>query len=191
MSWRYSDIVFRPIDRWPGQRTPDRRMAPFTASWGATIALLEHELRQLDARNVVIQIAIDERDIRIDGQPKARAHAAHPGVILALESQWGPLKFAVDRFAAWQDNLRAIALAMEALRKVDRYGVTRRGEQYTGWRAIPASTDAADQIQTLEQAAALIDSYGGLSAALKATHPDRGGDPDVFRKVLRAKELLA
>lgn len=39
----------------------------------------------------------------------------------------------------WQINLRAIALGLEALRKLDRYGITSRGEQYTGWRAIEAT----------------------------------------------------
>ena len=33
--------------------------------------------------------------------------------------------------------------------------------------------------------------YGGLVAAIKATHPDHGGDETEFRKVIRAKEILA
>lgn len=191
MSWRYVDITTRPIDHWPGELTRHRRRASFTANWGSTVSLLESELRQLSAKLVVLQLAITEEDIRLDGKPRAHARAEHPGVIIAFESKWGPLKFAVDTFTTWQDNLRAIALGMEALRKVDRYGVTRRGEQYTGWKAIPASTDPADQIQTREQARVLIDSYGGLTAAVKATHPDTGGDSDEFRKVMRAKELIA
>ena len=32
-------------------------------------------------------------------------------------------------------NLRSIALGLKALRAVDRYGVSRRGEQYAGFRA--------------------------------------------------------
>jgi hypothetical protein len=34
----------------------------------------------------------------------------------------------------WQDNLRAVALGLEALRRVERYGIAQRGEQYAGWR---------------------------------------------------------
>lgn len=149
---RYADITFRPIDEWPGEMTRNRRRAPFRTTWGTTIELLERELSILDARLVVFQIAVDERDLRIDGKPRAQARATHPGVILAFESKWGPLKYAVDAFDRWEDNVRAIALAMEALRKVDRYGVTKRGEQYTGWKALPVSTDPADAIQTREQA---------------------------------------
>lgn len=42
----------------------------------------------------------------------------------------GHLSYPCDTFTTLQDNLRVIALALEALRMVDRYGVTRRGEQY-------------------------------------------------------------
>jgi hypothetical protein len=190
---RYTDITFRPIDEWPGELSRHRRRSQFSSPWGRTIKLLEIELSHLHARQVVFQIAVDERDLRIDGKPRAQARAAHPGVILAFESKFGSLKYAVDTFDRWEDNVRAIALAMEALRKVDRYGVTKRGEQYTGWRALPVSTDAADSILTREQARQYIaDRYGGdLRRALMDTHPDRGGDVDEFRKVIRAKELLA
>ena len=184
-------VTFRPIDHWPAEPARRRQTASFSASLSATVELLARELRQLNAKQIVILMALDEADIRLDGFPRSTARPDHPGVVLAFESKFGPLKFAVDTFTDWTDNLRAIALGMEALRKVDRYGVTKRGEQYTGWKALPASTDPADAIQTREQAQELLATYGGLTAALKATHPDRGGDPDEFRKVMRAKELTA
>jgi len=141
VSVRYTDITFRPIDVWPGEQTGWRRRAPFGAAWLTTIHLLERELTQLEATNVVFQVALYEGQLRIDGKPKASARASHPGVVLAFDSKYGPLKYAVDTFDSFPDNVRAIALAMEALRKVDRYGVTKRGEQYTGWRAIPRAKE--------------------------------------------------
>lgn len=38
---------YRPIDTWPGEETPDRRGAPFSAGWGTTLDLLRRELRML------------------------------------------------------------------------------------------------------------------------------------------------
>jgi hypothetical protein len=186
-------ISFRPIDTWPGEPTRHRARAPFSASLGSTMSLLARELSQLSARLVVVQIAMQEADFRIDGIPYANASAEHPGVVIAFESKHGPLKFAVDTFTSWEDNLRAIALGMEALRKVDRYGVTKRGEQYTGWKALPMSTDPADAIQTREQAENYLSERwsGDIRRALFETHPDRGGDTDEFRKVQRARELVA
>ena len=87
----------------------------------------------------MLQVDISERYIRTDGLPYANArYGTNPGVIVSFDSRHGPLRYATDAFTEWQDNLRAIALSLEALRAVDRYGVTRRGEQYTGWRAIAA-----------------------------------------------------
>lgn len=185
-------IRFRPIDAWPGKPTAIRSHSQFSAKFTQTTELLSRELAHLNAKNVVLQIAMEDRDLRLDGMPRANARASHPGVILAFDSKWGPLKYATDEFRDWQDNVRAIALSMEALRKVDRYGVSKRGEQYTGWKALPVSTDPADAIQTREQAEAFLDEHGGsFKEAASRHHPDKGGDPDLFRAAVRARDLLA
>lgn len=90
-----------------------------------------------------------------------------------------------DAFPHWQDNVRAIALGLEALRKVDRYGIGKRGEQYVGWRALPAG-DAGE----VDRGRDLIEEAGGVRAALKCHHPDHGGDPADFSAVQAARELL-
>src|SRR5579863_10251967 len=46
------------------------------------------------------------------------------GIILTFNSKHGPLSYPCDKYSNWQANLRAIALSLEALRAVDRYGVT-------------------------------------------------------------------
>lgn len=78
--------------------------------------------------------------------PRANARPTHPGVILAIESNKGPLSFPCDKFTTWQDNLRAIALALEALRKVDRYGITPNDEQYTGWKQLGSAHVPTDSL---------------------------------------------
>lgn len=191
--------VFRPFDGPPP--VPGGKSSPFSAGWSDTVGLLYDELRHLEAKNVVVEIAIEERYLRLDGMLRSGARATHDGVRVSFESKWGPLRYETAEFTAvyyrgqdgWQSNLRAVALAMEALRKVDRYGVSRRGEQYAGWKQLPSSTDPADAIQTAAQAQAVIDEYGGgdVVAALKATHPDHGGDTNEFRKVQRAREILS
>lgn len=44
---------------------------------------------------------------------------------------------------------------------------------------------------TTAAAKALIASYGGLAAALKATHPDTGGTAEAFSKVQEARRVLS
>lgn len=183
-------MTLRPLDAWPGMFTVDRRRARFESSMSDTIGLLERELRLLDPKDTqyppsVLQLALREQDFRIDGMPRANAYPAHPGVIVSIEPRNRPaLSFPCDTFDRWQDNLRAIALTLEALRKIDRYGVTQTGQQYRGWQAIEA-TPAALRFSVgsaIEFLAGMADmpepaSRDGIAAVYRKarakTHPDR------------------
>jgi hypothetical protein len=167
--------------------------ARFDSTFTATIQLLDRELTQLNASKVVVELDVSDRDIRLDGFPRANARPiSSPAVRVTFESKHGPVRMETAEFLNWQDNLRAIALSLEALRKVDRYGVSKRGEQYRGWRAIPMSTDPTDLISTPEQAQAFLDEHGGTFAeAAKKLHPDKpGGDEGLFRVAVKARDLL-
>ncbi len=150
MSVRWpAGVVLRPLQGpWPGGLRTERDRAPFRSGLGATVELLGRELKHLGAAGAgpapaVLQMALAERDFRNDGLPRAHARPEHPGVILSVESRHGPLSYPCDRYRDWTDNLRAIALSLEALRRVDRYGVTRNAEQYRGWAALPSGQDRA------------------------------------------------
>jgi hypothetical protein len=188
-------VTIRPLS---DPRPPEGgRWSPFTAGLTSTVEMLATELRALEATRVVLELDLRERDIRVDGLPRADARPSHDGVALSFESKFGPLRYATAEYSSswtqpgWQANLRAIALSMQALRAVDRYGVSKRGEQYTGWRQIGTGSDDTG-IHTREQADRLIESYGGRVAAIKATHPDQNPDVDPveFRRVTKALELV-
>jgi hypothetical protein len=177
--------IHRPIVVWPGELTRSRRPSPFKAEWSATVRLLEDELRHIGGKDVVLQRAFSEEDLRLDGEPRAGARALHPGVILSFDSRFGPLRYATDAFENWEANLRAIALSLEALRAVDRYGVSRRGEQYVGWKALP------DGRLSKAEARKWVEEHGGsIAAALKETHPDHGGSAADLQRTLEARRIL-
>lgn len=202
-------VTVRPLQHWPQQWEDDRRRAPFSASWGATLDLLDRELFHVDALRTVLQIAVPESAFRMDGYPRAQAKAEHPGVILSFDRPrhegTESLSFPCDRFDRWQDNVRAIALALEALRKVDRYGITPNGEQYTGWRAIGGGTPMPGPMSE-DEAWSIIGSFGdgpievlrrsgdaraALRRARGFTHPDRhAGDRTLWDQVERAAQAL-
>lgn len=208
MSSYPSDMTLRPLHQWPREFTAHRRRAPFRVGWSETINLLNRELHMLGTCNrnapSVLQIAMRDEDFRRDGLPRAAAVPEHPGVILNIDAAaQGPLSFPCDAFDRWTDNLRAIALALEALRKVDRYGITPGNEQYTGWKALPQNGSALTF--TSESAkqflASLVGAEGdGLDLrtlpqvyrrARAAAHPDRnGGDRAMWDKVERAAGAL-
>jgi hypothetical protein len=202
----------RPLGPW-GRPVTDPRASSsrFRATWDDTITLLLDEVGQLDGTLVVVQVDADPGDIRADGMLRARARVGFPGVKVSFQSRYGPLTYATDTYEqqwshatpGWQANVRAIALGLGALRAVDRYGVTRTGEQYRGWSAI-AARPAEDTLSVDEARRVLADAArvgpGSLSGetaiaaayrrAVRKAHPDAGGDPDVFRLVTAARDVL-
>jgi len=185
------NAVFRPVDQWPGKQTPpsNRRSGKFKAAYSKTLDLLERELAYLRAKDVVIQAYFAPSEIRNDGWPKSSARPAQPGVILSFDAGKEAYSYPCDTFIDWEDNLRAIALSLEALRAVDRYGVTRGREQYQGFRRLgaPASIDskvAAEQFLTQYSGLGIDDIRrdldGAYRVAARKLHPDQGGSHDLF-----------
>jgi hypothetical protein len=81
---------------------------------------------------------------RFNGDEARALKGTHPDVggdpaeFVALQAALDPghrLVYATDACDFWQHNVRSIALGLAALRAVDRYGISRRGEQYAGYRA--------------------------------------------------------
>lgn len=148
----------RPLsDRAWLRSAAQRRGSQFKVSWSAALDLLGRELAMIDGRELVLEVDVREQDLRLDGTLRANARAVGaPAVVVAFESKHGPLLYRSDAYGAgswaspmevWQHNVYAVALTLEALRAVDRYGAARSGEQYRGYRQIgggpsPAWTDA-------------------------------------------------
>lgn len=184
------EVRFRPMPIWPYPATPDharRSRWAFKAPWSSTLALLDQELRQIDGTNIVIGGGWRERDLRLDGLPRADAREpSHPGVEVSFDAHVGNrqqrLVYATDVCQRWEHNVRSIALGLEALRAVDRYGITRHGEQYAGFKALPSGGPS------VERGLQLIRQHGSVRAALHATHPDHGGDANDFADVQAARE---
>ncbi|WP_100813058.1 molecular chaperone DnaJ [Microbacterium lacus] len=203
-------MTVAPIGEWPGLLTKTRKSSPFRTTLTETLKLLDRETWHLAATDAQIRtaellIAVPAGQFRIDGRPRADARPEHPGVIFSMDSRHGRLSYPCDTFTTWQDNLRAIALALEALRKVDRYGVTKRGEQYRGFLALEA-TAAPAGFATAEDALRFLREISGVAAdvyeapevhlprvirrARRAAHPDMGGDADTFQRVSLAEAKL-
>ena len=218
-----ADIVtIRPLTTWPGTRTPaaDRRRAPFTASWRDTADILTREVDHLrhGDRLAVLELAVTDGQLRNDGWIRADARIDDPGVVLTIPTRnHGDLRYPCDTFngagtrwgsgstplSGWQANVRAVALALEALRKVDRYGVTSRGEQYAGWKTLPAGGDTdgraplevlleiCDLDPTWDPAEHATSATAVVKAARRIAHPDRPtGSHDLFLAVQAAAEQL-
>jgi hypothetical protein len=199
------DCRFKPIEKWPSKPTQIRRHR-FRAKWADTLDLLEFELGKLRARDITIEAFFHPGEIRNDGWPKSSARPSHPGVILRFTTASKQAEFACDRFADWQQNLRAIALGLEKLRLVDDYGiVAEEGQQYTGWLKLPEASaidEATECARRLVDLACVSHAASELLAkrevfeqvaaeALRRNHPDTsGGNVDGLQLALAARNRI-
>jgi hypothetical protein len=196
----------RPLAGWNKPKTDFPRRALFKTGWNSTLDLLKREVELLDGAVIATQIDITETDLRRDGMIRANARVGFQGVQVSFDSRHGPLTYATDAFDYWRDNVRAIALGLSALRAVDRYGITRTGEQYRGWQAIAArpmedtlTPESARLVFAdalgIELIASDLTSKEGITRAYrfaaKKYHPDMpGGSESVMRLITKARDVL-
>lgn len=217
----YLTVVPLDDKTWPGPFTPDNERAgsPFRASWDTVLADLDREvdLTASDGRThtpAVLEVPFSKTRLYADGTGVHRdaANARHPGVALSFDiDDVGPVRFACDqyryggpgRLRDWQSNVRAIVLTLEALRAVDRHGAAKTGQQYRGFAELGAGTPMGagmDRDVAIGVIAGAIewsadevraDTAKACRLALRAVHPDHGGDRTAFDLVTEARDLLA
>jgi hypothetical protein len=213
-------IAYRhaPIGQWPGERTPARERQPayvFKVDYGKLLKDLERELTKLGARETVIQIDVSAMEIRQDGQLYARAKPTSPATIISFDRRRRgqppeTLVFACDRYDHWHANLRAITLTLQALRGIDRWGAVREGQQYAGFRELPAPASAPNGgFASRQHAAVYLTSLipTGYSieeierdptrrlnlyqALVRQFHPDApNGDEETMKRIGQARAYL-
>lgn len=185
------DARFVPIVIWSGPATPTakRKRAPFKSAYAGTLKLVERELGWLRASGVLIQAYFDREAIRVHGWPKGGRAPSSPGIILTFQSAGQTMSFPCDTYSHWEDNMRAIGLALAALRAIRRYGVGRTTEQYRGFTALPPVNPQSERTAALVFFSKLTgwaedqirrDPDGAYRLAARAAHPDTGGSHDSF-----------
>jgi hypothetical protein len=205
------DVRFRPLV-WTGPRTPvgkRRSRYTFKAGWQDTLYKLEYELDQLKATEIVIEADFREDQIRIDGWPKSNQAPIYAGVKVSFNTpNLGRLEYATDVCEFWQHNVRSIALGLEALRAVDRYGITSGRQQYTGFKALPSANGdrrpAAVWVAKLvyevgeSQRTAVTTLLSGshedrrkiINMAKRKAHPDTGGSVSLYQLLIEKLNTL-
>ncbi len=208
-----ANITWRPLAKWPATRpaTPEWERETgqaFKASVARTLDELEHELDKIAAKEPVIELDIDRRELRLNGEPRAQSQTlTTPGLVLYFVDRRGQtITMPCDRYQTWQANCRALMLTLRALRAVDRYGATASGEQYRGWTALPATTTPAFTVEQAATFLARLSANGASAADIVAsvetargayrraaanTHPDANGSTGNFQLVQESRRVLS
>jgi hypothetical protein len=166
-------IQIKAITHWNGKETTEPRRSQFRQTYRNTTQILEKELSYLDIRtdSLFIEMYVHPNQVRADGQLRADARPYKQGVKLTFDLitwsepipsepgrrriKFQTVTYPCDAFDSWQDNLRAIALSLEALRKVERFGVLKFNE-VVARLALPS---AEGKTTTREDAAFFLANY--------------------------------
>jgi hypothetical protein len=200
------DLRFKPLPKWQEPRGLGERKAAFKMNYQKTLNLLEYELRKLDATGIIIEAGFESKDIRNDGWPRRDQIPKHPGVVLYYNTPVGlaqSFRFPSGTYSTYEANVHAIALTLQSLRAIDRYGVTLGHQQYIGFM-LPAPSEGS---LTAEDAAKVVsrisNAYGDIAilhnfdvyrqayrAAAALSHPDVAGASNEWNMLQSAKRIL-
>lgn len=125
-----------PVNAPPGtQPTSGRRSVPVTF-----VTARERLWAQLGHLGVMYDDSILSTNVHLNsyGQPRAdRRTPDDPGVAVYFEMHGKPRVLACDKWDSVAGNMAAIANHIDALRRVDRYGVGTLDQAFAGYDALP------------------------------------------------------
>ncbi len=156
----------------------------------AATKILQHQIQLLKASNMILSTNLR---LRNDGLPySSQAQPKDQGAAVYFFYKKQTMCFACDRWDRIQDNIYAVAMTIEALRGIERWGSGDMVQQaFAGFAALPApnSNHKKPWWEVLEcaltsSAEAVERNYKHLS---RKFHPDRpDGDHDKFIEVGQA-----
>lgn len=150
---------------------------------------VHRELSLMKAKNIVIS---SNMQYRADGMPYSRQNVSDTGVAVYFTVDGNELCIPCDKWYRLEDNIHAIALTINALRGLDRWGAKDMVDAaFRGFTALPASiiTEAPrDWWDVLEvpREANIMAIETAYKKKLFETHPDTGGSAEAFDELQKA-----
>lgn len=166
--------------QWPVgyPRSKSKEWSRFKCSFTSARDGILHEIRLLEGTRPVISTNIP---IRKDGIPYSGfAQPKDTGVAVYFLLNGRDMVLACDRWIKIEDNLRAVEKAIEAMRGLDRWGVSDMlNRAFQGFTALPPPPDPSFQawwhILGCSSDTPLGEVEGRYRTLAKNMHPDRGG----------------
>lgn len=173
---------------YPRTKYPARSKFRETFAYG--IRSINRELKLLGAKDVVISTNIP---LRNDGLPYSSFKLPEDnGVAVYFTLFNNSCVFACDKWDKIEHNIKAILLTIEALRGIDRWGVSEMLKRsFTGFKALPASeaSKAWWEVLNVSQYATEEEIKTAYRSLAKKYHPDINKiNPEYFNTIQKAYE---
>lgn len=150
---------------------------------------LARELDRLNARQPILSSNVE---LTVNGQPRSgRPEPADPGAAVYFQLNRKPVVLACDSYSRVAQNVAAIAAHIDAMRRMERYGVATVEQQFTGYLALPGPLVVDDWRGVLGDPKTLAEAESAFRERMKQAHPDTPGGSTAKATVLNAAIALA
>lgn len=148
---------------------------------------LSRELGLLGATDEVLSTNIP---MRLDGLPRSgQAEPSDPGAAVYFKMKKRELCLACDKWDRTADNIAAIAQHIDALRRIDRYGIGTLQQAFAGYAALPSGVPNWWDVLEIEPTATLEDAEKAYRRLAQLSHPDViGGSEGAMARLNAARE---
>lgn len=173
---------------WPQgyERTRYRKRAAFKTGFASARDGLISELRLMRVSYVVISTNIP---LRRDGLPySGQAQPSDPGVAVYFLWKEKQRVLACDRWDRVEDNLHAVELAVQAMRGLERWGVSQILDRaFEGFTALPPPSQTGSQpwheVLGVDPRDTLDVIETMFKAKIRKAHPDLGGSTEEAQRI--------
>ncbi len=150
------------------------------------VVRLATELRRLGADDEILSTNLRPR---LDGLLRADrgGEPADPGAAIYFRLKGQPRCLACDRWDRVADNVAAVALHVEALRAIERYGVGTTEQAFGGYAALAPTAAEWWLVLEVPRSATLTEIEEAFRRLAKAQHPDIGGSHDGRARLTEAR----
>ena len=182
-------------DGWPRTPAAKRRKATFTTQGKpVTVSIATRRVHQqvglLRGRYLVIS---SNMELRRDGFPRSdgRMASSDIGAAVYFQLQGKPTAMPCDAFNTLADNIAAIAAHIDAVRRIERYGVGTVEQMFSGFQAIrgPGMKPWREVLGIKPDALVSLESVRArLRELARLHHPDSGGDGAYMAEINEAAD---
>lgn len=167
---------------WP--RTATRERGSFRTDLARALSNLRHELGLMGAADLVLSSnctlgSVDVKD------PGVCAYFTLPGKAPGAPRR--SLAIPCDRWQSVAHNIHAIALTVEAMRGMQRWGASSMIDaMFSGFKALPSAGRHWSTVLGVGPNASVEEVEAGYKAKAKVLHPDAGGSVEAFQELGQA-----
>lgn len=149
------------------------------------IGRLSRELMSLGATGEILSTNVATR---LDGLPRSnQPEPSDPGAAVYFKLKKQDRCLACDTWDRTADNIAAIAQHIDALRRIERYGVGTMDQAFAGYAALPAGASEWWVILGVEPSATLEDVELAFKTLARQHHPDAGDSSDTMARLTAAR----